>query len=245
MTLPVPYSAKRLLRLCDCLLTMRKGILTFRDERYCFFHPHYWPTATQPIFDQEIVPYFNALEGFTPSTILDIGAAEGQFAIMAIKHFEGCSAYAFEPALRQRILLRRNARLNRVDHLVIEAFGLWNKDDFLPFRTAGAESSLAPVSRFKGQLSFPEVVRVMALDNWIKTKAGLKPDLIKMDAEGAEIEILDGARETLDRFHPRLLIQAYHLREGVRTFERCAEILRQFDYDVREFQPPSGLLHAR
>jgi FkbM family methyltransferase len=245
MTLQIPYSAKRFLRLCDCFLTMRKGIITFHGATHRFYYPYYWPTATQQIFDDEITPYFEALEDFTPSTILDVGAAEGQFAIVAIKSFPGCSVYAFEPALRQRILLSRNARLNRIDNLVIEPFGLWNSDDVLPFRTTGAESSFAPVSRFKGKLEFPEAVRVLPLDKWVKSNALKDISLVKMDAEGAEIEILEGARETLARFHPRMLVQAYHLREGVRTFERCAEILKQLDYDVQEFRAPSGLLYAR
>jgi FkbM family methyltransferase len=245
MTVPIPYSAKRFLRLCDSFFTTRKGVVTFREERYAFYNPYAWPTATQAIFEQEIIPYFDALESFTPSLIFDVGAAEGQFAIAAINHFRGCSAYAFEPALRQRILLRRNARLNGVNTLAIEPVGLWKENDLLPFRTAGAESSFAPVSRFKGQFEFPETVRVVSLDNWMKDQQSPKPDLIKMDAEGAELEILDGATATLARFHPRLLIQAYHLREGVRTFESCAEMLKQFNYEVIEFRPPSGLLYAR
>ena len=84
----------------------------------------------------------------------------------------------------------------------------------------------------------------MSLDDWMKKKSLKTIDLIKIDAEGAEIEILQGAAATMDRFHPRLLVQAYHLRDGARTFERCAELLKPFGYRVEECSSNGGLLHA-
>lgn len=244
MSLAIPYAAKRFLRLCDSFLTRRQSVVIFRGVSHRFYYPYWWPSATQQIFDEEIVPYFRALGDFIPSTILDVGAAEGHFSIVAAKSFPGSVVYAFEPALRQRILLSRNARLNCVKDLTVEPFGLWNREDSLPFRTTGAESSFAPVSRFKGKLSFPEKVRVVPLDAWIKSRTLPSIDLIKMDAEGAEIEILEGARDALRRFRPHLLVQAYHVRDGTRTFERCAEILRANQYEIREWGSATGLLAA-
>ena len=87
-------------------------------------------------------------------------------------------------------------------------------------------------------------VAVLPLDQWAREKGVSSIDLIKMDAEGAEIEILEGAREVLDRDHPRLLVQAYHLRDGARTLERCAETLQQFRYTTLEAGEGLGLLCA-
>ena len=239
------YSIKHLLRLCDCLLTHKTEPIRFRENRYHFFCTYWWNNVSQQIFDDEISPYFNALGDFSPSVILDVGAASGHFGIVASRIFDPCTVYAFEPSRRQRILLSRNARLNRVDRLIIEPFGLWNRADMLPFRTVGAESSFAPVSRFRGVLDFPEMLAVSTLDRWSKDKRISRIDLIKIDAEGAEIEILEGAQATLARFHPHLLLQAYHLRNGSRTFERCAHMLKSQGYKVHEFPPHKGLLVAR
>ena len=65
-----------------------------------------------------------------------------------------------------------------------------------------------------------------------------------MDIEGAEIEALEGAGEALRKYHPRLIIQAYHQRNGIRTFERCASYLTPFGYQCREIKLGSGLLEA-
>jgi FkbM family methyltransferase len=239
------YSIKKLFRICDCVLTHKQRTISFRGDRYKFFSTYWWDNTSQDIFDQEIAPYFETLEDFCPSTILDVGAATGHFSVIACKIFPGCSVYAFEPSRRQRILLSRNARLNSVTGLKIEPFGVWNRSDVLPFRTVGAESSFAAASRFQGTLEFPENARVVALDEWTAERHIERIDLIKIDAESAELEILEGARSTLAQFRPRLLVQAYHIRNGVRTFERCAQILASQSYHIDECGSQTGLLYAR
>ena len=83
---------------------------------------------------------------------------------------------------------------------------------------------------------------MVALDEWLATTGISKIDLIKADVEGAELFLLEGARLTIERHHPRLLLQAYHIVDGSRTFERCAQILERFDYAISE--PTPGLLYA-
>ena len=244
MEFPLLYSVKRFLRICDCLLTRKTQTIRCRTQTCRFFCTYWWNDVSQQIFDDEILPYFNALGDFQPSVILDIGAASGHFGIMASKVFDCEAIHAFEPARRQRILLNRNAQLNKVNRLMVEPFGLWNRSDVLPFRTVGAESSFAPVSRFQGVLAFPEMLPVRTLDHWVEDKQITRIDLIKIDAEGAELEILEGAQASLKRFRPRLLVQAYHIRNGARTFEQCARTLESIGYAVREVQPGKGLLCA-
>ena len=175
---------------------------------------------------------------------MDVGAATGHFSILAAKTFSKANIYPFEPSDRQRTLLSRNAKLNGVYGLKVQSIGLWKNSDVLPFRTVGAESSVAPASRFQGRLAFPEKIVVISLDEWVQQQKIGKVDLIKIDAEGAEIEILEGTQATLRRDRPRILLQAYHLRDGKRTFEPCTEFLRNFGYNIREFLPASGFLVA-
>ena len=238
------YFAKRAVRIAEAALTPRRRLILFRGQQLHFISPYWWNTSSQDVFDKEISHYFDALGNFVPSCILDIGAAEGHFAIAAATAFPTSSIHAFEPSQRQRVLLARNVKLNRVTRIHVEKCGLWNSTTNLPFRTVGAESSVAPASRFQGRLGFPERVDVTPLDQWVGKHRIGKIELIKMDAEGAELEILEGAEVTLKKFHPRLLVQAYHLRDGKRTFERCANVLEATGYRIREFPAGSGLLVA-
>ncbi len=58
----------------------------------------------------------------------------------------------------------------------------------------------------KGEFSIPAV----AIDDYVQRQELTQVDFIKMDIEGSEIGALEGAAETLKRWHPRLAISAYH-----------------------------------
>ncbi len=241
----IVYSIKRWLRILDSRRASKTQEVQFRGRSFRFYSTYWWSDISQALLDREIDPYFAPLKiDFRPSVIIDVGAATGHFAILATQLYPEAKIYAFEPSERQRILLSRNAHLNGVADLEIESLGLWSHADELAFRTNGAESSFESVSRFRGKLPFREKVTVIDLDQWAQKKNVGKINLIKMDAEGAELEILEGARKVLERDHPRLLIQAYHFRDGVRTLESCANTLRAMGYETCETPPTSGLLYA-
>lgn len=235
-------------RLCEAHLTPRTTELRYRSHAFRFFHSFWWANETQPIFDEEIVPYFEAIR--TPADrirgLIDAGAATGLFAVAAARIFPGAQQYLFEPSPRQRALLRRNLRLNRVSQPAPRIFpqALWNRDETLQFRTIGAMSSVEKTSHLAGKLSFTEEVGATSLDRWAAEVQPAALDLLKMDIEGAEVEALEGGRETLRRFRPELLVMAYHERDGARTFEACAALLADLNYEVRELPNVAGFLHA-
>ncbi len=152
----------------------------------------------------------------------------------------------FEPSVRQRVLLERNLRLNGLDSRRARVFktALWDREETVTFRTIGAMSSIEQTSFLAGQLPFAERVHTTTLDLWCERNNPARIDLVKMDIEGAEIEAINGARGTLARFKPELLVMAYHERDGTRTFERCANALATLGYSVSEQAGTNGFLHA-
>lgn len=235
---------KRAVRIVEAALTPRRSTFTYLGRDFHSVRSIWWHDAHQASFDAEIPPYFTSLTGGRQYRgICDAGAAVGLFSIAAAVHFPTAHIYAFEPSRRQRIMLRRNLRLNElVRRVEVVPVGLWRSDGVLDFRTIGAMSALRLATDLP--LDFKEHVPVISLDEWTRRRGVAGIDLIKMDIEGAELEALYGAREVLRRDRPDLLIQAYHLREGTRTFERCAAQLRSLGYEVREDPAGSGLLHA-
>lgn len=237
---------KLIVRLLEAAIAPRRGHFEWAGRAFRVVRSIWWDESWQDNFNEEIVPYFKTLQGRSDyRVVVDVGAAVGLFSMAAAIMYPNAIIHAFEPSLRQRVLLRRNLRLNRlVDRIIVSSFGLWKCEDVLAFRTNGAISSLQSMAQLPSSCLFLEKIPVIRLDRWAR-EAGLQSvDLIKMDIEGAEIEALLGAEETLRRHHPDLLVQAYHLRDESRTFERCAAFLVACGYVCSEVGANTGMLFA-
>jgi FkbM family methyltransferase len=203
----------------------------------------FWDESDPLFYNHDIEPYWQVLGKQKFDVIIDAGAATGLFTLSACVKLDTAHIVAFEPSKRQNILLRRNIQRNHFNHRVqIEDFALWNHQEQLTFRTHGAISAVKGVGEHLAGLSFVEKVQAVQLDTWLETSDVKKVDLIKMDIEGAELEAIEGAHQILSTFHPALLIQAYHIRDGERTFERCEQMLKSLNYTCQE--AGSGLLYA-
>lgn len=247
MTLRHPWAehAKAIVRCAEAALTPLRRPLTLDNRPLSLVRSAWWDDTAGEHFRDEIEPYWAVLGTRRDfRLILDAGAATGLFTLSACIRTRA-RVVAFEPARRQRILWRRNIHRNGfADQARVEACGLWNAPGRLSFRTHGEMSGLQAADEQLVTLPFVESVPVKPLDAW-STDAGITGiDLIKMDIEGAEIEALEGASETLRRDRPVLLIQAYHTRGTSRTFERCADWLTGLGYRCLEVPSGSGLLHA-
>ena len=88
-----------------------------------------------------------------------------------------------------------------------------------------------------------ETIRISTIDEIVETKKIDRVDFIKADIEGWELRMLTGAKKTLMRDHPSLMIEvadAYLSRAGDSTNE-LFDYLTGFGY--RAFQLDPGLLH--
>jgi FkbM family methyltransferase len=72
--------------------------------------------------------------------------------------------------------------------------------------------------------------KTISIDDWVENRNPEKVDFLKMDIEGAELDALYGAQETLKRFRPRLGIALYHQPEDI---YRIPEFLMSLDLGYR------------
>ena len=152
----------------------------------------------------------------TGMTVLDIGAYHGLYTLLASACIGPTGrVIAFEPSDRERAKLKRNVRLNSCPNVRVEGLalaGCTGKAEF--FLVQGIED-------FCNSLRPPAVdaktqtvkVRTISLDEFLGRRKIAFVDFIKIDTEGAELEILRGARKLLSsRPRPVLLMEIAEIR---------------------------------
>jgi len=142
--------------------------------------------------------------------VLDCGANVGVFARFAL-NAGARTVVAIEPAPDNIECLRRNFRKEIEEkRLIVYPKGVWDKDDFLDLlvdpENQAADSFVIQRQGAKAVARVP----LTTIDKMVQELALDRVDFIKMDIEGAEVKALLGARDTLQRFHPRMSLSTYH-----------------------------------
>jgi FkbM family methyltransferase len=155
-------------------------------------------------------------------TVVDIGAAHGEFAIPAARRIGTGRIIAVEPAPDTIELLRGNLLLNGVGRVEIlpVAVGAHDGSATLSLADRGAVmNSTAGSTAGAARIEVPMVTLTQLLD-----VAGIgQCDYMKMDCEGGEYDILLPAPDATLRRITRLCLE-YH--EGVTT-HTCQDLLRR------------------
>jgi FkbM family methyltransferase len=143
-------------------------------------------------------------------TVVDIGAHHGFYTILAAKKVgpSGC-VIAFEPSPRERLKLSSHLKLNRCKNVKVEPFALASQDgEAIFFLVQGSSTRCNSLRRPAISESMEGImVNTMTLDNYLKKEEIFRVDFVKMDVEGAELDVLKGASELLSR-NPRPVIMA-------------------------------------
>ena len=166
-------------------------------------------------------------------TVLDIGANQGLYTLLASQRVGSRGrVFAFEPSPRERRALRLNVLVNLCRNVTIESAALGNEEGYSElYLVDGPETgcnSLRPPVLMEGS-SRPVRVPITRLDRWLCEHKIERVDFIKLDVEGAELSVLRGATDLLNR-NPRPVILAevakirtapwgYHAGEIVSTLQ--------------------------
>lgn len=146
--------------------------------------------------------YHDILKLSDSEDILDLGAYDGDTIREFMQATNGrySSITALEPDSKNFKKLIKNTE--GMENLTCLNMGAWNEKDTLIFSTKAGRNS---------KLSADGVgVEVTDIDS-----LELSPSFIKMDIEGSELKALDGMKQTIKRYKPKLYVCAYHRNEDL------------------------------
>jgi FkbM family methyltransferase len=139
----------------------------------------------------------------------DVGANIGFFSmIAALRVGPAGHVYAFEPVPRNATAIERSARLNGFQTISVfaEAVGAASgRDDLLLARHVGGAvlRSVGAPPDMIGRIS----VATTTIDDAIGKRGLRPPSLVKIDVEGAEMDVLTGMADTLRAYRPPVIYE--------------------------------------
>jgi FkbM family methyltransferase len=135
--------------------------------------------------------------GFAPQTIVDVGAAYGQFALGCKPLFPGSKYVLIEPLEEYARALEEVVATLPAAELVRAAAAAKRGEITINVHRDLVGSSLYLEHEDSSVNGVPRTVPTVALDDLAREKQWRPPYLLKVDVQGAELEVLAGARETL------------------------------------------------
>lgn len=141
---------------------------------------------------------------------LDVGANLGLISLYVVQHIPQVTIHAFEPGPKQSELLEKTIYENNLSsRIFLNKVALSDKTGKCTFYSHPnrdqAKDGLYDTKR--GEKTVAIEVETKKLDVWWEESGRLHVDVIKMDTEGAELMILNGAEELLKHQKPVIFLE--------------------------------------
>lgn len=181
----------------------------------------------------------NILQRVQVATIFDVGAATGEFCLEFQKLFPGASIHAFEPQPEFFSILNRHSSgsLKTNNFVLSEMTG-----ELEFFVTSGKESSSLIKPNITGTewdqyLGVTQKTSVLSdtIDGYCTHNRIDRINLLKLDVQGAELQVLKGAEKLLaqggvDLIYSEVLFMPFY--EGQPLYHDVAQYLSKFNYKL-------------
>lgn len=175
------------------------------------------------------------------SVVCDIGAHLGYFTLlMADSVGPGGQCISFEPQPANYQMIERTLACNGMTQVKLEHAAVADREGIAPFgihanSLMGRLVASDEPSGGHADMMVVEHVPVWTLDNYLARHTSGPLTLAKIDVEGAEVEVVRGALETISRFRPILLIEV-HTTPEAQTGAEIGRILRPLNYELIQLE---------
>jgi len=182
-------------------------------------HASYYLTAGGPE-PQLMATFFDVISSGSINTFVDVGANLGLYTWAFLSRIPNGQVIAVEPDPASLKLLRNTAdRWGR--SVEVHPVALFKEEGIRNLsvdRTGGHRSSLVASNHGEEFL-----VHTCRLDDIVGERS---VGLVKIDVEGAEMDVLSGAQQTIQTSRPCLIVECFHRPPN------CLQLLCQYGYTI-------------
>lgn len=190
------------------------------------------PKFLDIIYEAELIKYFFGLD-LPTGTFIDVGAHVGSWTIAMAKKYR--NVYSFEPSEFQFAYLARNVELNKLSNVKISPKAVGNKAGsatlFVMGRSGGG-NTIKPDVAALGMPMYSMNVPVIKLDDEDIDQVSL----IKIDVEGGENEVIEGAKILIAKHQPIIICESWTDEKRRNEFEQLMNSIGyNCNFDFKDF----------
>ncbi len=212
--------------LLELMCGFTKGtVLTLNGLKYSLLDFESYSIVLE--FEGFMQPWLNPQKG---ENCVDIGAHIGKYTLSLAKAVGNDGiVVSVEANPSNYKTLQNNIRLNNLQNVIALNLAAWERECTLKLFTghfAGHHSA-----KINWRLGWVEV-KAAAMDSIIKGLRLDSVDWIKIDVEGAELEVLRGLKKTISKHKPKIIIEVFsgNMRE-------IKNLMRKFRYNLIRISP--------
>ena len=137
---------------------------------------------------------------------------------------------AFEPVPGSREIVQRNIKRSGIHNVELSPWAIGRENGAAEFYESKVPNwgSLVKHNALLPTRSLP--VEIRKLDDVVRKSAGFHPTMLRMDVEGAELMVLEGAQNLLEKYKPSLFIEFHPFLVGWRAIRHALSGLKDLGY---------------
>lgn len=173
------------------------------------------------------------MKAFAPKpgeTFIDCGAFLGFGDVRMSRDVPDARIIAVEANRDCHSRLLKNVEFNRASGIKARHNGVWKSAGTLNLETGYAQANSLVEEVHKG--TSQQIVETISVDGIVEAEGLTRLSMLSLTLNGAEVEALEGAKDTLSRLRPRIRLAGWYERGGRKISAITAEQLAAYDYDV-------------